>query len=91
MIQENINLQPHNTFGLESIAKNFASFNSIDELKALLTLNQTAQHELLVLGGGSNILLTKDFDGLVLKNDLMGIEVISEDSNQCLVKASEGE
>ncbi|MDG1915831.1 MAG: UDP-N-acetylmuramate dehydrogenase [Crocinitomix sp.] len=91
MIQENINLQPHNTFGLESIAKNFASFNSIDELKALLTLNQTAQHELLVLGGGSNILLTKDFDGLVLKNDLMGIEVISEDSNQCLVKASAGE
>jgi UDP-N-acetylmuramate dehydrogenase len=91
MIQENINLQPHNTFGLESIAKNFATFSSIDDLKELLKHNQTAQQELLVLGGGSNILLTKDFDGLVLKNNLMGIEVVSEDSNHCLVKASAGE
>ncbi|NOQ72113.1 MAG: UDP-N-acetylmuramate dehydrogenase [Crocinitomix sp.] len=91
MIQSNVNLQPHNTFGLESIAKNFATFGTIDELKALLLHNQTAQHELLVLGGGSNILLTQDFDGLVLKNDLKGIEMIGEDGNDRLVKASAGE
>lgn len=91
MIQENINLQPHNTFGLESIAKNFATFTTVNELKELLMHNQTVQLELLVLGGGSNILLTKNFDGLVLKNNLIGIEVISEDTTHCLVKASAGE
>lgn len=91
MIQANINLQPHNTFGLESIATHFASFKTIEELKELLIHNQTAQQELLVLGGGSNILLTKNFDGLVLKNDLKGITTISEEENHCLVKASAGE
>ncbi len=91
MIQTNVNLQPHNTFGLESIATHFASFKTIEELKELLIHNQTAQQELLVLGGGSNILLTKNFDGLVLKNDLKGIATVSEQENHCLVKAFAGE
>ncbi|MFT5820012.1 MAG: UDP-N-acetylmuramate dehydrogenase [Crocinitomix sp.] len=91
MIQTNVNLQPHNTFGLASNAANFANFNSLVELKELLQHNQTAGHELLILGGGSNILLTQDFNGLVLKNDLKGIEIIAEDGNDCLVKANAGE
>ena len=61
MIQTNVNLQAHNTFGLESIAQHFANFKNLAELKELLRFNQTAQHELLVLGGGSKILLTQDF------------------------------
>ena len=91
MIQTNVNLQPHNTFGLASIATNFASFESIDELKALLIGNQTSKQTLLVLGGGSNILLTKDFDGLVLKNELKGIKIVAEASDHYLVKANAGE
>lgn len=91
MIKTNVNLQPHNTFGLESIAQHFANFNTVAELKALLQQNKTNQHELLILGGGSNILLTQDFKGLVLKNDLKGIEIIAEKGNDCLVKAYAGE
>jgi len=91
MFKINVNLQSHNTFGLSCNAKKYASFGSVNELKNLLQENETVKDELLLLGGGSNILLTKDFDGLVLKNQLMGIEVVAEDDNYKYVKANAGE
>ena len=91
-ILENVSLKSYNTFGIDAVAKYFAPFNSIDGLQELLLQNhQEAGSSLLVLGGGSNILLTKDFDGLVLKNEIAGIEVVDEDADHVYVRAGAGE
>ncbi|MDG1334033.1 MAG: UDP-N-acetylmuramate dehydrogenase [Crocinitomicaceae bacterium] len=89
MIQENFNLRPYNTFGIEVFAKRFSAFSSIAELKELLT--QRNDDPLLFLGGGSNVLFTKDFDGLVLRNELNGIEVIDENDTHVIIKSGAGE
>ena len=95
-IQENISLKPYNSFGINVRAKHFASFKDMDELSDLLTpylpVRQAGSHlPTLILGGGSNILLTKDFDGLVLKNEITGIKELHEDSDYVFVKAGAGE
>lgn len=89
MIQENFNLRPFNTFGIDVFAKRYAAFRSIEELKQLLM--QRNDQPLLFLGGGSNILFTKDFDGLVLRNEIKGIEVIDETDSTVIVKSGAGE
>jgi UDP-N-acetylmuramate dehydrogenase len=93
MIQENISLKKLNTFGINVLAKYFASFNTVDQIKELLEFKQlpVAHCPLLVLGGGSNILFTKNFDGLVLKNELRDIEKIKEDNDYVYIKAAAGE
>ncbi|MDZ4807061.1 MAG: UDP-N-acetylmuramate dehydrogenase [Bacteroidota bacterium] len=88
-IQENISLKPYNTFGIDAKTKFFASFKDAEELGSLLTPNSRLQT--LILGGGSNILLTKDFDGLVLKNEIKGITELHEDREYVYVKAGAGE
>ena len=90
-IRENISLRPYNTFGIDVIARYFASFSSLDEMQELLHLQLTTHYPPLILGGGSNILFTKDFDGIVLKNELKGIGVINEDQDHVYVKAGAGE
>jgi len=89
MIQKNISLKPYNTFGIEARAEYFSAFSSIPELQQILAANTSLP--LLVLGGGSNLLLTKDVQGLVLKNELTGIEVIAEDLATVVVRAGAGE
>lgn len=89
MIKENVNLQPYNTFGLSVEAQFFGSFGSVDELHQLITDHK--ELPLLVLGGGSNILLTKNVKGLTLKNDLKGIEVVKEEGDDVYIKAQGGE
>src|SRR5215213_987465 len=86
-IQENISLVSYNTFHINVSARQFASFKNADELQELLVSNSTP----LILGGGSNILFTKDFDGLVLKNDIPGIETVHEDADHVYVKVGAGE
>jgi UDP-N-acetylmuramate dehydrogenase len=91
-IRENISLLPYNTFGIQAKAKYFAAFSSVDELTELLTnSNLQTPNPKLILGGGSNILLTKDFDGLVLKNEIGGVTVVNEDEEHIYVKAGAGE
>lgn len=89
MIQENVDLTPYNTFGLSVKAEYFSTFSSVDELRKLLREN--SDKKLLVLGGGSNMLLTSDVTGLVLKNNLTGIEVIEKDEKTVKVKVQGGE
>ena len=89
MIQENVNLLPFNTFGLTAYAKSFAAFKSAADLDTLLGENR--QQNILVLGGGSNLLITKDIDALVLKNEIQGIEITGETEDHSLVKACAGE
>lgn len=89
MIQENVDLISVNTFGIHANARYFARFQTVTELEKLLV--DRPQVPLLILGGGSNILLTKDFDGFVLKNELVGIEITSETEEEVFVKAGAGE
>lgn len=88
-ILQNISLKPYNSFGIEATAAHFSSFSSIDELASLLEISN--QQYRLILGGGSNILLTKNIDGYVLKNELKGIEKVHEDENHFYIKANAGE
>ncbi|WP_317197789.1 UDP-N-acetylmuramate dehydrogenase [Hymenobacter siberiensis] len=92
-LEENVSLRPYNTFGLDVRARYFARFASADELRALLKLPQVQAAEKLILGGGSNLLFTQDFAGVVLKNEIRGLEIISEDGDAqtALVRAGAGE
>jgi UDP-N-acetylmuramate dehydrogenase len=88
-IQQNISLKPFNTFGIDVSAKYFATFSNTDELIELKT--QNSKLKTIVVGGGSNILFTKNFDGLILKNEIKGIELIKEDEHHVYVKTGAGE
>ncbi|WP_292008573.1 UDP-N-acetylmuramate dehydrogenase [Chryseobacterium sp.] len=88
-MQENFSLKPFNTFGVEAKAKQFIEINSVEELKKVLSEYST--QPLLFIGGGSNILLTKDFDGLALKLNLKGISEKNLDENHVLITAQAGE
>ena len=87
-LQDNISLKPYNTFGIQVTARKFARFTSVNELKELLVWHQSRP---LILGGGSNILFTKNVDGLVLHNAITGIEKTGEDEEHIYVKAGAGE
>jgi len=90
-IIKNFSLKQYNTFGIDVNAKEFAAFTSVDELTELLSSKSHTNTHNLVLGGGSNILFTKNIDGIVLKNELKGIELIKEDQHHFYVKAAAGE
>ena len=91
-ILENISLKKINSFGIDVRARYFSNFTSSEELSELLAeLSTGITNNKLILGGGSNVLFTKNFDGLVLKNEIKGIELINEDENYYYVKANAGE
>lgn len=90
-IKENISLKPFNSFGIDVLAKQFCTVRSFNEVQALLEWNKTKNSPLLILGGGSNLLFTKDYKGLVLQNALKGIELVKEDNEYYFVKAMAGE
>lgn len=89
LIQENISLKPYNTFGLDARAKYFVKVESVEELKEALGLE--AYPNKFILGGGSNMLLTKDLDCLVIHVALKGIEVIDYKEDEVFIKAHAGE
>jgi UDP-N-acetylmuramate dehydrogenase len=89
MFEKNVSLKSYNTFGIEAKASHFFTFRSVDQLQQ--ALEQSAGMPLLVLGGGSNVLLTRDFEGLVLKNGLMGVELIEETDEHYYIKVQAGE
>ncbi len=89
MIQSNVNLIAYNTFGIGVNAKHFAQFENVDALKSILKNNP--DEELLILGGGSNILFTKDFNGIVLKNEIKGFRIIEDNENDVIVESGAGE
>ncbi|MCA8829909.1 UDP-N-acetylmuramate dehydrogenase [Hymenobacter pini] len=90
-LDQAVSLRPYNTFGLDVKARLFARFTSVEELRALLALPEVQQAEKLILGGGSNLLFTQDFDGVVLKNEIRGLEVAGQDEDSALVRAGAGE
>ncbi len=88
MLRHHISLQPFNTFGLASSAAHFAEAGDLGALRAAL---QTGLQPVLILGGGSNILFTQDWPGLVIRNNFRGIEVVRRFKNRIWVRAGAGE
>jgi len=90
-ISHNISLKAYNTFGIEASAKYFCSIDSIENLQELILSNDYQTNERLIIGGGSNLLLTKNVDALVIKNNIKGIEIVKETEEFVFVKCAAGE
>jgi len=90
-MEENVSLRPFNTFGVEATARHFCRITSEDQLKELLQTDLYKNEKVLILGGGSNILFTKDFDGLIIKTEIRGIQVIDENDENIIIKVMSGE
>ena len=87
-LKENFSLKNYNTFGIDAYAKYFVEFFSTDALSEIL--KERKNIETVILGGGSNILFTKNFNGIILKNGIPGIDVINEDNHYVYVKTGAG-
>ena len=87
--QKKISLQSYNTFGINVLSKQFVGVKSTKEIQYVLS--QKKNEKILILGGGSNILLTKDFDGLTMRIESKGIKVINENDEFATLKVAAGE
>ncbi|HSJ66144.1 MAG TPA: UDP-N-acetylmuramate dehydrogenase [Anditalea sp.] len=90
-IQENISLKEFNTFGLDKKAKFFIEVHSNEEVIQALEFAKDKKIPVFILGGGSNILLTKDIHAVVLKINIKGLEILSESDTEVKVKVGAGE
>ena len=90
-MRENFSLKNYNTFGVDVSAKYFAEVSTLDEFIETLNFSKTQNSQLLFLGGGSNILFTKDFDGFVVQLNLKGITQEKISKNEVLITVKAGE
>ena len=88
-IHSNFSLKNYNTFGIEAKAKQFVAVHTEDELKTILKNHESDTK--FILGGGSNMLLTKDIDALVIHVDLKGKKIVNEDQDNVWVESKAGE
>ena len=89
-IKHQYSLREHNTFGLEAWAKQFISYHTIDELVEVLTSLRDKGEQILHIGGGSNLLFTKDFEGTILHSDIKFIEEVSRDDQHIFFRVGSG-
>ncbi len=89
--RKNYSLKAFNTFGIEAKAKYFVEVSTEEELKLILHDHIVKQNKLLILGGGSNILLRKDIDGVVIKNSISGFQIVNQEGNKTWIKVGGGE
>ena len=89
MIRKNISLKKYNSFNIDVNAKEFVEVNSRDELIEIA--NRTKDKNVLYLGGGSNILFTKDFEGIVIHLNIKGVQFEKTNSDETVVQANAGE
>lgn len=87
VIQKGFSLKNSNTFGLHSVAERYVSVHEVMELQAAL---RHINGPIRILGGGSNILLTGDLEGWVIKNEIEGIEIVSTTEDEAIVAAGGG-
>ncbi|MFT4780602.1 MAG: UDP-N-acetylmuramate dehydrogenase, partial [Pseudohongiellaceae bacterium] len=88
-IQNDISLKSYNTFGIDVKAKHFVSVNSVDDLKSIFSSEKFTQK--FILGGGSNMLLTKDIAALVIHLNIKGKTVLEQTENDVFIKCQAGE
>lgn len=87
IFQTNISLKPYNTFGIDATAERFTQVNSVDQLTQAITIAKDP----LILGGGSNILITKNLDQSVIHLNLKGKTILKRGDTHVLVEAQAGE
>jgi len=87
-LENNVNLKYYNSFGISAEAKRLIHIYSDIDIFEVLVKKLTP---IYIIGGGSNILLTKNVDGYILRNEIKGIEIIDEDENQLIVQVGAGE
>ncbi len=87
-IEKYTSLKKFNTFGIDASAQQFGLVESVEDLQNFI---HQKQQTFFILGGGSNILLTQDIQGLVLKNEIKGIELVEEHKESCTVAVGSGE
>lgn len=78
IIHENISLKPYNTFGIDTTCSFFIEIHTAEDLHQFLGDEIVKKYPILILGGGSNILFTKPFKGIVLKNCIEEIKILNE-------------
>lgn len=88
---KNYNLLNHNTFGISGNCRRFVEFDNVDELQTCVRSITAEDKPLLIIGGGSNLLLTRDFPGLVLHSTIMGREVVKESDGKVWLRCGSGE
>ncbi|MFK0312731.1 UDP-N-acetylmuramate dehydrogenase [Pseudomonas sp. NPDC090233] len=89
--QEQVSLKPFNTFGIDVKARYFTQVHNDDEVREALAQARRLQIDVLVIGGGSNLLLTRDIDALVLHVASRGRRVLSDEAGRVIVEAEAGE
>jgi UDP-N-acetylmuramate dehydrogenase len=87
IVHKNISLSQYNTFGIAAFAKFIAFPATTEEIISLLKSQHHEYNPKVVIGGGSNILFTKDFEGLLIHPEIKGIEIIKETKDIILVRA----
>lgn len=90
-IKQNTSLLPYNTFHIDVKANYFVEIHNEDQLTTLINSSEFKNNAHLTLGGGSNMLLTKDFEGIVIYNQLKGFDIINEEEDYTTVKVQGGE
>jgi UDP-N-acetylmuramate dehydrogenase len=90
-VQSNVSLKPFNTFGVDVRARLFAEAHNDSDVREALAYAAAHKVELLVIGGGSNLLLSRDLDALVLRMASRGIRITHEDCGAAIVEAEAGE
>ena len=90
-VHPGVSLKPFNSFGVDVRAQRFAEAHSDAEVREALAYAATNAVPLLVIGGGSNLLLTADIQALVLRMATRGIRVLSDDGSQVVIEAEAGE
>ena len=90
LLENNKSLINLNTFGVNYFAEKFININNEEILKESINYIIKNKIKYFVLGGGSNILITKNIEGIVLFNQLKGIEIINEDENSVIIKVQSG-
>lgn len=90
-IFENYPLSHLNTFGIEACARFFTEVSSLDDIQEFFNNKQLRGLPLFILGGGSNVLLTRDFGGVVMKINIAGKTVVKEDEDYVYLKSGAGE
>lgn len=86
-IQENISLKNYNTFGIDVTAKRFICIDSVYQLQELLKVEK----DIFLISGGSNMLLTKDIEKLVVHIDIKGVSIDQENENEVFLTVNAGE
>ncbi len=91
IVQQNVSLKPYNTFGLDENAGFLAIVDSVDDLDEIYQTGRFRAQKKMILGGGSNILFTRGFTGVVAKNEIRGLHIQNETEEEVLVSVGAGE